>query len=291
MGIVTIVMIKSFIVNLLLSILKLITGFISKSYALIGDGVHSFSDLITDIIAIIGSKLSNIPADEKHPYGHGKLEYVTSLIIGAIICILGITLINNAFNNKYESIEYIVIIVSIFTIIIKFILSRYILKKGISLNNNILIASGKESSMDVISSIVVVISSFLMLLGKYNKIFLFSDMIAAIIIGLFIIRTGFKILMENLSIILEEQETNKEYIDNIKKIILKNKYIKNIDKLVLLKFGSYYKLICEVSMNPNISVLKAHNQLDEIENRLSEFDNKIKYKTIHVNPYKKEKNL
>ena len=80
------VMIKSFFINLFLSIIKLIVGIIYKSYSLIADGVHSFSDLITDIIAIIGSKLSNKPADEKHPYGHGKLEYVTSLIIGLIIC-------------------------------------------------------------------------------------------------------------------------------------------------------------------------------------------------------------
>ena len=126
-----------------------------------------------------------------------------------------------------------------------------------------------------------------MLFGKYNEIFLYFDIIGAVIIGLFIIKTGLKILTENLSIILEEQETNKEYIDSIKEVILQNKNIKNIDKLVLLKFGPYYKLICEVSMNPKISVLKSHNELEKIEKNLLEFDSKLKYQTIHVNPYKK----
>ena len=82
------VMQKSMCVNILLAILKIVIGFIGKSSALIADGIHSFSDLITDVFAIIGSALSRKPADEEHPFGHGKIEYITSMIISIIILIL-----------------------------------------------------------------------------------------------------------------------------------------------------------------------------------------------------------
>ena len=83
----------SIITNIFLSIVKIITGLIGKSSALIADGIHSFSDLSTDFIAIIGNYLSRKPADEKHPYGHGKIEYITSIIISLVILFLGGTII------------------------------------------------------------------------------------------------------------------------------------------------------------------------------------------------------
>lgn len=279
------VMLKSFLINIVLSILKLVFGLLVNSMALVADGVHSFSDLITDIIAIVGNKLSSIPADDKHPYGHGKLEYVTSIFIGIVICGLGGSLIWNAFSSESKSLEMIVVYVSVFTITAKFILSRYILKQGKLLKNNILISSGKESSMDVISSIVVLLSALLMYFQKYNDIFSYSDVVAAILIGIFIIKTGYCILAENLSIILGEQESDLEYINSIKKVILKFELVKNIDNLILIKYGSYYELNCEISMDCHISIKDAHDAIELIEKKLNKFDKRIKYKNIHVNPY------
>lgn len=286
---ITKVMLISFIVNAILSTVKIISGILAKSSALVADGIHSFSDLSTDIIAIIGNKLANKSPDSKHPYGHGKLEYLTSIVIGAVIIFLGVVLIKNSFDtNKSNTIGLIVGIVSIFTIIFKLLLAKYIIKKGNEYKNNILIASGKESSADVISSIVVLVSSVFLCLSKYIEIFKYADMFAAIIVGLFIIRTGYLILKENVSIILGEQETNNIYLTDIRKIIYNNILVKNIDSLVLLKFGQYYKLTCEVSMDQNLSLLEAHSQLEEIEKSLKNYDEKIKYQTIHINPYKED---
>lgn len=284
------VMFTSFIVNFVLSISKVIFGMIAKSGALLADGVHSFSDLSTDVIAIIGNKLSLKKEDEKHPYGHGKLEYLTSIMIGLIVVILGLVLIFNSFNKKNDSIGPIVAIVSIFTIFFKLLLSRYILKKGYLYKNNILISSGKESSADVISSIVVLASSIFMYFKNEVSIFTYADLVATIIVGLFIIKTGYVILKENISIILGEKETDTEYLKEIEKLIYKNKLVKGIDNLVLLKYGYYYHFSCDLSMDSDISILKAHSELDKIEESLKKFDNKIKYQTIHVNPYIEDNN-
>lgn len=282
MGI-TKVMVISFITNAFLSVIKVIFGFIGHSSALIADGVHSFSDLSTDVIAIIGDILSRKPADKKHPYGHGQIEYLTSIFIGLIIIGLGLGIIYSSVDRGLLVPSVIVIIVSIFTIISKLVLSNYILKKGYESNNNILIASGHESRADVISSIIVLIS--ILLMNLEDKIFSYSDIVASIIVGLFIIKTGFDVLKENISDIIGEQETDKVFIKRINKIINKFPEIKTIDSLVLLKFGSYYKLIGEVSMDGNMTLVDAHNILEELEYAIKKKESKIKYITIHINPY------
>lgn len=277
------VMVISFITNAFLSLIKVVFGLLGKSSALIADGIHSFSDLSTDIIAILGDFFSRKPADKKHPYGHGKLEYLTSIFIGIIIIFLGFGIISSSINKGVIVPNILVIWISIFTIIAKLILSNYILKKGYEYQNNILIASGKESRVDVISSIIVLISIILMQFDI--KLFSYADIVASIVVGLFIIKVGFDILSENISDILGEQETNKDYLNRINKIITKNKKIKRIDSLVLLKFGSYYKLIGEVSMDGNLTLKDAHAVVENLETKIKKQEPKIRYITIHINPY------
>lgn len=274
----------SFITNFLLSLFKVIGGMLGKSSALIADGIHSFSDLLTDIIAIFGSGFSNKPADLKHPYGHGKLEYLTSILIGAIVIIIGLTLIGNVSKSEIVIPSFLVIIVSLITIISKYMLSSYLIKKGKIYKNNILVASGKESKADVISSMVVLISSILMQFSDYIGIFKYTDKIASIIVGLFIIKTGFNIVKENSSVIIGEQETDLEEIESIKKIILNSKFILKIDDLVLLKFGYYYKITADVCMDGNLSLREAHDEVDKIEKIIKLSNNRAKYITIHINP-------
>lgn len=284
---VTKVMSVSIITNTFLSLIKIIIGFICKSSALLADGVHSFSDLLTDFFAIIGNIMAKKPADEKHPYGHGKIEYLTSIGISMVIIILGLTIINNSMYSKVVMSSLIVSIVSLITITLKYLLSEYIIRKGKKLENNILIASGKESRADVISSLVVFISAILSVFSKYIEVFKYSDKIAGIIVGILIIRTGFLILKENISIILGEQEIKGETLNKIRKIILNNKDIKTIDELIILKFGHCYKVSMEVSMNPDLTLLECHTIVDKLEKKLKKEVEKIEYITVHVNPYHK----
>jgi len=285
MQITTRIMMISMFTNIFLSLFKIVTGIIGTSSALIADGMHSLSDLITDICAIIGSNLSKKPADFKHPYGHGKLEYVTSIIISVIILILGFTIIYNSINKEIVIPSILLLIVSFITIIVKLILSTFIIKMGKKYKNNILISSGYESSTDVISSIVVLVSTFLMQFSDKIRLLKYSDIIATIIVGILIVKIGYNILKDNISIMLGEQETDEEYINKVKQIIFKNNEVKEIDSLILMKYGPYYKLISEISMDSNTKLKEVHNTLDVIEEKIKSKDGRIKYVTIHVNPY------
>lgn len=286
---VTRVMLTSVITNIFLALMKVISGIIFKSGALISDGIHSFSDLITDIFAIIGGVIARKPADREHPYGHGKAEYLTSLVIGVVIIIVGGEVIYTSINKDIIIPSIFVVVISLITIIAKLLLSSYIIHQGKKLNNSILIASGKESRTDVISSIVVLISAILMQFGKVNKIFEYSDLLASIIVGLFIINIGINIIKENASNILGEQETDRKYIAKIKKSIKKIDGVLGIRDLVILKFGHKSSLNLTITMDGNITLNDAHNKADLIEQEIKDYSSNIEYINIHIEPYQSHK--
>ena len=274
----------SMITNFFLSLFKLVSGILGNSSALVADGVHSFSDLSTDVVALFGNKMASKPADEKHPYGHGKAEYLTSLIIGVVVLILGITLICDCLKRDIITPNTYVVFVSLFTIVTKYILSSYLIHSGKKYSNAILIASGKESSADVISSIVVLLASICMQLSPFVPIFKYADILASIIVGLFIIRTGISLVKENVSVILGEQETDEETLGKIKEIILSNPKIIYIDRLNVLKFGYTCNITCELTMNGDLSLRESHQIVDDVENKIKEMNARYKYITIHINP-------
>lgn len=279
----------SFLTNALLSTVKVIVGFLSKSSALVADGIHSFSDLITDVVALFGNVLARKPEDKEHPFGHGRIEYVTSAMIGIIVIMIGLFLIFNVVQKEIEIPSKIVIVVSLFTIASKFILSRYLIRKGRELDNQILIASGKESSTDVISSIVVLVASILIQFEGYFHPFLYADKIASVIVGLFIIHTGFMILKENISILIGEKESGTTYYEEVKNTILESDLIRKIDNLIIMKYGYFYSLTIEVSMDFELSLKEAHDEIEKIENKLKEKNERTKYIHIHMNPYDEER--
>ncbi len=283
---ITKVLLVSSITNTFLSIIKILFGLIGRCSSLIADGIHSLSDLSTDLVAIFGNYLSLKPADKKHPFGHGKIEYITSMIIGIVIIILGLSLIYNIFNKEIIIPNSLILIVSLFTIISKYILANYIYKNGLKYSNNILIASGKESRADVYSSIFVLISIILMQFSNKIYILKYADMVSTVIIALFIIKTGFNILKDNIGILLEEQVLDKNYLKEIKNIIISSDKIVEIKDLYILRYGPYYKLVSNVIMN-NILLTEAHNAIDKIEIKLKEKDSRIKYVFIHMEPIDK----
>lgn len=282
------VMIKSLFTNFFLSIFKIIFGFLGQSGALVADGIHSLSDMLTDIFASVGNTLSKKPADHEHPFGHGNAEYLTCLGIGVMVGIMGLKIIYEGFTKPSNIPNIYTSLISLITIIIKLILSSYILKKGKEYYSNILISSGKESLSDVISSLIVFLSVLLSKLTNINPIFKYSDKIAMIIVGILVLKISFEILKENISNLLGKQIHNKQYKNKIKKIINNHKEIKNIDTLIILKYGPFKKIDCEVSMDEKMTLKKVHQIIDDIENEIKQKDDSIQNIMLHVNPYKGE---
>ena len=282
---VTKVLVKSLIVNVLLTLTKFVFGIIYKSKVLVADGIHSLSDLATDVVSIYGSKLSLKPADNEHPYGHGKIEYLTSIVVGAVILALALSLLGNSLNAKNTIASNMVLYVTIFTILAKYLISRYILSKGVKYKSNLLVASGKESRADVISSAIVIVTYFLSKLSSYSKIFLYSDTIGTFIIGLIILKTAYRILKENIVSILGEIEQDEEYLDKIREIILENSEVVNIEELNIIKYGHYYQANITINMDSNVTLEDACLVSNRIKKKLINKKTRISYAKISINPY------
>lgn len=273
------VMVTSFITNILLAIFKVVSGIIGASGALIADGIHSLSDMITDIFAVVGNTISKKPADFEHPFGHGNAEYLTCLVIGIMIGFMGINIIKEAVETTSNTPNILTAVIVLITIIVKLALSNYVIKKGKEYDSDILVSSGKESFSDVISSLVVLLSVLL------SKKFVYSDKIAMIIVGILILKISYQLLRENLSNLLGKQVLDKDYIDNIKQIIKNHKDIKDIDELIIIKYGSSKKIDCEVSMDKKMTLEKVHKIIDHIEKEIKRKDKTVLNIIIHVNPY------
>lgn len=281
------VMRKSLYVNVFLVILKIISGIFFSSVALIADGVHSLSDLLSDVFVILGIRHSGKPADEDHPFGHGKFEYVLSFILGLTIILIAYNLGKNVVVNFNETPlipRYISLAVVLVVVVIKLILSKYLIDKGKELDSEIVSASGKESFTDVISSIVVFIGIISVILGEYfnNQWMLKGDKIASIIIALFIVKIGIEIISNSIKS-LQGKAVKPEITEQYKNKIAKVAGVITVDQLVMIAYGPYYQAIGEIRVDGNISVTEGHEIAEAVTKELYN-DEKISHVIIHVNP-------
>ncbi len=277
-------MLISLIANSFLSIFKITFGFLSNTKSLIADGIHSFSDLTTDIIAILGSYISKKPADNEHKRGHGKIEYVTSLIISVFIVLLGKSMLKNAFDISNTTPSIYLSIVVLVTIMTKYLVSSLLIKKGEETNDMILISSGKESYTDVYSSLLVLIVIILSQFSSKFRFLKYVDMIGTILISILIIIMGIKLLIQNLSLLIGEAELSSDTLNKVRSIIndRSEKFI--LSDCTMFKLGSYYEVYLKILVDGKTTVKDGHNLMDDIEHDLLNSDMNIKYVNIHIEP-------
>lgn len=271
----------SMIFNSILIVIKIVFGMLAKSKTLVADGIHSLSDLVTDIVAIVGNVISNRPADDEHPYGHGQIQYLTSIIVGVFIFALGILLIIGAFSKTNDDPSIIIVLVSIITITIKWLVSAYLLKMGKKQNNSILMASGHESRADALTSIFVIFSFAFSKLTDYIEIFKYSDSFFTIVIGVYILFVSYKILRENFVCIIGTKETDETYLDNIKYIIKSEKKVLGVNKITAIKYGTYYIADIEIQLDRNLKL----KDIERVNNRLrkSLCNHKTRINKVNIN--------
>ena len=227
--------------NIFLSAFKASIGFLSGSIAIVLDSVNNLSDALSSVITIIGTKLAGKPADKKHPFGHGRVEYITAMVIAIIILYAGITSfiesVKKILNPKipeYSGLSIIILLVAIF---IKIALGLFVKAMGKKANSDSLIASGKDALMDSIISASTVAAAFIFIIWKLPV-----EAYLGVIISIVIIKAGFETLRETISKILGERIES-----NIAKEIKST--INNVDKeiygtydLVLNNYGPDYHL-------------------------------------------------
>ena len=260
------------VVNIVLALLKIISGNIFRSVSLISDGLNSLSDLITNILVIIGLKVGENPEDEEHPFGHGKIESVFSVIIGTFIMITAFDIIKEnimeLFQMKGEVISSpMPVIITVIVIVIKIFQLLFMKNKTKDYRGALINSLLEDYKADIVISISVLMG---ILLSRINPVF---DVFVGVSVAIYIMYSGYNLIKDNALILLDSQD--EELLESVRKDLSEFDEIENAHDFRMTTSGKNIYLFIDVRMNKSITIDEVH----EITNKISKFI-KHKYKNI-----------
>lgn len=267
--------------NLFLLIMKGTIGFMTHSQAMIADSANSAGDIFASLMTTIGSRIASEPQDESHNFGHGKAEYMFSLFIGISMIVVAFKLLYDSITSlifgSSMNFSWLLIIVCILTIIVKFLLYLYTRKLSKKFNSLLLQANMKDHRNDCIVTSFTLISVLFTLINIY-----WVDGIVGIGISLWIALTGIKIFIESYNVLMDKSidENTKDLILNL---IHNYKEIQKISNFYSTPVGYQYMVVLTISVDGNMTTFKSHELADSIEKDILAIDN-IYSVLIHVDP-------
>ncbi|WP_024864640.1 cation diffusion facilitator family transporter [Butyrivibrio sp. FCS014] len=267
--------------NIILVIIKMFAGYISGSIAIVSDALNNLSDVASSVVTLVGFKLSGQEADEEHPYGHGRLEYIAGLIVSLFIMIMAVELLQSSFNKilHHEEIVFtpVVGIILVISIIIKLTMFGANLQASKAIKSATLKSTAMDSISDVFSTGIVLVSVVISHFFGVN-----IDGIAGIIVGLFIMKTGFDAARDTISPLLGEP-ADKDFIDEVKEAVLSHEGVLGVHDIVVHNYGpGRIMMSLHVEVPSDKTLVEAHDLIDEIERQLNG-----KYRctaVIHLDP-------
>lgn len=268
--------------NLFLLIIKGIVGFMSSSQSMIADSVNSAGDILSSLMTFIGNKIASRPSDDDHNLGHGKAEYIYSMLISVVMILVAGKILIDSFFSFIKQEKYIssiwLIIVCIITIIVKACLYLYTSKISKKYNNLLVDANSKDHRNDCIITTFNLISCLLSTRGIY-----FLDGVVGMIISLWIMVTSFQIFKESYDVLMDKS-LSIETREKVLKIIRKNKQIKKINHFNSTPVGYRYQISFTIFVDGNMSTFESHEIADNLEKEIARKLPEIYLTVIHVNP-------
>jgi cation diffusion facilitator family transporter len=270
------------VVNIALSVIKVVIGLLATSLALVADGIHSLSDFATDIAVLLGFRLGSKEPDQSHPYGHGRAETFSAVLVAIILIIVGGAMIYYATlaiaRDEVTSPRFAVLIAAVISIVAKEWLYRITQKVAIASHSPALYANAWHHRSDALSSVAVVIGFISLEFG-----FGHGDQVAAIAVGLMIVWVGVKVIGDAFRE-LTEAAVDPDTIEHIKKIINSDSAIRQWHKLRTRTVGREVFLDLHILVDPDLKITAAHEITERLEKTLDEQITRPINITVHVEP-------
>ena len=259
--------IAGIILNLLLFIVKLIVGILSSSVAATADAFNNLSDAGSSIITLLCFKIASNPADKDHPFGHGRIEYVSSLVVSIAIIITGLGFVKSSiekiFNPEDLGFDAFSLIILIFSVLIKLFMWKFDSFIGRKINSLTIIATANDGLSDAIATSTVLVGFFI---SHFTKIYV--DPYAGLIVSAFIIMTGSKTLKESLGPLMGKAPDEK-YINNMKNFVLKYKEVEKIEEISVHNYGPHKSAVSmRIKMSENFDQKDLNEIIERIENQM-----------------------
>ena len=270
----------SIIGNLLLAGIKVFFGIILNSISLLADAAHTASDVLTSIVVLLGFKISSSPADEKHPYGHGRIEFIASLIIAVMLTMVGVEfgktsyerfILNAAVKGSF-GVSGVMIVGALF----KEWMAQFSEELGRRTNATALIADAWHHRTDAIASVMVAFAIFASKYGYYKV-----DAILGVVVSALIIYTGVGIALGSVSKIIGEVPDEAE-LKAIENLALSVSGVTGVHKIKVHDYGAYKEISLHINLDKGLSLIEAHDISEEVEKVI---ENNITSKVIvHMEP-------
>ena len=259
--------------NCFLTVLNIVVGLFGGSSALVAEGLHTFSDIITSIIAYIGFKIAQRPANERFPEGYGRAEALSGLVIVIFLTFISFEIMDMAFEklqnlNAIATPDIYVVVMAVFGIFANLIISRYIIRIGEKINSPAIVADGKHQQSDIFVSVTVLLGVAVAKLG-----FPILDPIIGFFIGLLILKTAYGIGKKNLLHIMGFVPEDDELIENIKCITNEVPNASNAHNIVIANHASYMIVDLHINVDSDVSVREAYEISCQVEQAILKLPN------------------
>ena len=243
--------------NVLLAGFKAAVGILASSVAIVMDAVNNLSDALSSVITIVGTKLSQRPADRKHPFGFGRIEYFSAIIIAVIVLSAGITSliesVKKIFDPTEPSYTTTTLVVIVVAIVVKLILGQYVKKKGEQLNSDALIASGSDALFDAVITLATLISAGVMLLWGVSL-----DGILGALISIVIIKAGIEMLASPVNELLGTS-ISADFAKQIQKEVADFEGVHGVFDLILHNYGTRYSWADAPNLHADVCASRHHH--------------------------------
>ena len=270
------------VLNIIVASIKLITGIIFNFSTLISDSIQSFIDFFTDIASLVANKIGKRRANKIYPFGYGQVYYVSNLLTGLLLFLVGIFVLYQVFTSKTEFVPNItVLFILVLALMIKMIVIVLLQKYGENTKSELLIESFKESRADFISTCVVIVVLIISYFEKYIPEFINIDKIGSIGMAFYIFYTSIKMIIANTRGVLINDEGNEEIKESIIKELEQFKDLK-ISNIRIIKLSYYYSVFLQIDVKNSIQITKFLKIEKKIKNHLKSKNKQIKY--IDIEP-------
>ena len=273
------------ILNIFLSIIKLIAGILGNSVALIADAFHSMTDVVTTVCVIVCLRISRQPPDREHPYGHGKIESIAAKIISLVLIVVGAVMLfaatRKVLSGNLLIPTEIAIWAAILSIIVKEFSYRYTVTAANKIQSTVLAADAWHHRTDALSSVAALFGIVGARLG-YPVL----DPIMAGVVSIFIMWAGFKLLRESIDELMDTIP-DKKIPQKITELALGIPGVKSVRNIKIRKYGIFLVVDCVIVVDPQITVDEGHNLATLVKERIMEAKDNIKEVFIHVSPNEK----
>lgn len=282
----------SLISNIILTVLKLVAGLALASPVLLADGVHNAGDIIATIAALTSSMVSKKPADEDHPYGHGKAEVVASAFVAVILVLaafwIGVKSVGALFEPP-EEVNVLALGAAFLSLVWKQALYVYTLRVGRAAKSKSVLATAYDHLADVYASLAAVIGIGLALVGDHLewKWAAYGDPIAGIIVALLVLKLAIEMGREAVDILMEKNAT-AEKIGEYEALIRAVGHIKRIDRIRAREHGHYIMVDVRVGVPGGFTIQQGHDISRAIKQSIMEADPDVIEVMVHLNPWYEE---